>query len=92
MNVSGKIVIEKAENVLSVPSSALQRDNIIYVQSAKAVKNEDPAVPEGFEPVKVEIGLNDGANVEIKSGLKEGDAVYIPFDTTVESTYDISYE
>jgi hypothetical protein len=30
--------------------------------------------------VPVEIGINDGSSVEIISGLKEGDIVYVPFD------------
>jgi HlyD family secretion protein len=83
MNVTGKIVIEKADNVLTVPSSALQRGNIVYIKSKNAVKSTDPTVPEGFTAVNVEIGINDGTNVEIKKGIKEGDNVYIPFDTSM---------
>jgi len=43
----------------------------------------DPAweVPEGFFPVVVETGLNDDTNVEIKSGLNEGDEVFIGYMT-----------
>lgn len=92
MNVSGNIIIEHADNVLTVPSSALQRDNILYIQTKDSVKSDDPTIPDGFKAVTVEIGLNDGANVEIKSGLKEGDMVYIPFDTTVESSVSIYTE
>lgn len=37
------------------------------------------AVPEGAEMKEVEIGISDGTNVEIKSGLSEGETVmYIP--------------
>ncbi len=37
------------------------------------------AVPDGSEMKEVEIGISDGTNVEIKSGLSEGDTVmYIP--------------
>lgn len=85
MNVTGKIIIEKADNVLTVPSSALQRGNIVYIKSKNAVKSTDPTVPEGFTAVNVEIGINDGTNVEIKKGIKEGDNVYIPFDTSMNS-------
>jgi len=43
----------------------------------------DPAweVPEGFFPVVVTTGLSDEANVEIKSGLNEGDEVFIGYET-----------
>ncbi|BCN29124.1 efflux RND transporter periplasmic adaptor subunit [Anaeromicropila herbilytica] len=87
MNVNGKIIIEKANNVLTIPSSALQKDNIVYVKSDKVTKNQDSSIPKGFKPVTITIGINDGTNVQIKDGLKEGDEVYIPFDDTVTSYY-----
>lgn len=90
MNVTGKIVIEEADNVLTIPSSALQNDNVVYLQSADAVASEDSTIPEGFVPVTVKVGINDGSNVEIIEGLKEGDIVYVPFDSTVEQA-DFNY-
>lgn len=39
-------------------------------------------VPDGFETVRVEVGLSDDANVEIISGLSEGDIVLLPDKTT----------
>lgn len=81
MNVTGKIVIEEADNVLTIPSTALQRDNMVYVQSEGSVSEEGSEIPDGFKAVPVEIGINDGSSVEIKSGLSEGDTVYVPFDT-----------
>jgi HlyD family secretion protein len=90
MNVSGTIAIERAENVLTVPSSALQRGNIVYVQDKGAKNGKDTEnIPDGFKAVQVEVGLDDGTNVEIKSGLKEGDIVYLPFDATVESSIEM---
>ena len=43
----------------------------------------DPSweMPEGFFAVQVETGLNDESNVEIKSGLMEGDEVFIGYMT-----------
>ncbi len=85
MNVTGKIVIEEAENVLTIPSTALQRDNKVYVQSEGSVSEEGSVVPDGFKEVAVEIGINDGSSVEIISGLKEGDTVYVPFDVNTDA-------
>ena len=33
----------------------------------------DEEIPAGFYPVQVEIGIQDNYNVEIKSGVEEGD-------------------
>ena len=38
-------------------------------------------MPEGFFAVRVETGLNDESNVEIKSGLNEGDMVFTGYMT-----------
>ncbi len=86
MNVTGKIVIEEADNVLTIPSTALQRDNMVYVQSEGSVSEEGSVVPDGFKEVQVEIGINDGSSVEIKTGIKQGDTVYVPFDISMDIT------
>jgi HlyD family secretion protein len=103
MNVTGKIITAKADNVLMVPTGAVMRDNVVYVKSAeKDTKAEntgnkdsgvmDSGIPAGFKEVKVEIGISDGTYVEIKSGLKEGDEVYIPFvDTSGNGGGDMGY-
>lgn len=91
MNVTGKIIIEHVDDVLTIPSSALQRGNMVYVKTKDAVKKKTSAkgkksdVPAGFKAVKVTIGLNDGSNVEIKSGLNKGDKVYVPFNDSADS-------
>lgn len=84
MNVTGKIVIEAADNVLTIPSSALQRENMVYVQSEGTIAEKGSGIPDGFKAVQVEIGINDGSSVEVKSGLKEGDTVYVPYDTGMD--------
>lgn len=84
MNVTGKIVIEEAANVLTVPSSCLQRGNILYVKSKEAKKTDEfSEIPDGFKEVEVTIGINDGDNVEIKKGVKEGEEIYIPYDDSM---------
>lgn len=95
MNVTGTIKIGQAKDVLTVPSSCLQRGNKLFVKDAvdttakevdgkqdkapvnTADKNE-AGIPAGFHEVTVEVGLNDGDKVEIKSGVKLGDEVYKP--------------
>lgn len=86
MNVTGNIEAASAKNVLTVPAACLQRGNKLYVRDSsvdnKAVKNNKEfsmsVIPPGFKEVEVEVGLNDGQNVEIKSGIKEGDEIYKP--------------
>lgn len=49
----------------------------------------DPSweIPEGFFAVRVETGLSDSTNVEIKSGLNEGDVVFIGYITNNASNW-----
>lgn len=44
-------------------------------QNAAASAN---AVPDGYKNIQVQVGINDETNIEIISGLKEGDVVLIP--------------
>jgi hypothetical protein len=65
------ITLEKAENVIAVPVSAVSQHRgkkVVTVQ-----KNDDTT-----EQVEVETGVENDAFVEIKSGLAEGDTVVIP--------------
>lgn len=102
MNVSGKIITDESNNTLMIPSGALQNGNIVYVKREENNENTKPEstadsqptntdikLPKGFVAVSVEIGINDGTNVEIKSGLNQGDIVYIPYAATeVTGWYD----
>ncbi len=115
MNVDAVITVDSRENVLVVPSSAIQRGNIVYrKKDGQTADKEDKEnkekkpdktgnkenakgnekgnakegnnqinewmmknVPEGFEVVRVEVGLSDENNVEIIKGLSEGDVVAV---------------
>jgi RND family efflux transporter MFP subunit len=69
MSVEGDIILEERENVLLVNSSALiSEKQITYV----TVLENDVK-----KKVEVKIGLADGTNTEIVSGLEEGDEVII---------------
>lgn len=77
MNVDGVIILDSAKDVLAVPSDALMRGNVVYVQDASDTAATGSA-PAGFRPVSVVPGLISTDYVEIKSGdLKEGDQVYL---------------
>ncbi len=66
-SANAEIVLQSVSQVPSVEESALVfEDDDIFVYKV---------TPSGYEKTKVEIGLSDGVNVEIKSGLKVGDKV-----------------
>lgn len=92
MNVDAKIVIESKEDVLMIPSSALNRGNKVLVEdkdgSRAAAQDENPSkipgldnVPDGYTYVTVEIGISNTDYVEITSGLEEGDTIIVPAET-----------
>lgn len=75
MNVDAEIVVEKAEDVIAIPVSSLNRGNIVYVKTNEKDKNSDDKAPEGYRSVEVQTGLSDDDYIEIKSGLSEGELV-----------------
>ncbi len=71
MSASATIYTDEAENVVLIPVSALQesgKTTFVYTQS------DDDGNLSG--ETEVETGLSDGQNVQILSGLSEGDTVY----------------
>ncbi len=76
MNVDGVIILDEAQDVLAVPSGALMRGNQVYVKDDSVTESQGP-VPAGFRAVEVETGVISDSYVEIKSGLEEGDVVYV---------------
>ncbi len=79
MNVDAELVIEEAADVLTIPSSAVQRGNVVYVKD-DGTKSENDTAPVGYMSVRVETGISNENYIEIKDtgALKEGDTVYIP--------------
>ena len=70
-SANAEFVLDSVHQVLYVPESALDFDgDDTYVY----LKGEDGK----FTRTKVETGLSDGVNIEIKSGLKAGDIVRGP--------------
>lgn len=75
MNIEATISISSAQNVIAVPISAVNRGDTVYIKGDK--ENGDDKAPDGFKTVKVETGVSDGAYIEIKSGVSEGDTVKV---------------
>lgn len=81
MNVDAEIVLEQAEDVLTVPVEAVSRGNLVLVteNSPSAAAAEDREAPEGYVYVTVEAGVSDDSYAQILTGLQEGDTVaYLP--------------
>lgn len=67
-SANAEIVLQKVEQVVSVPESAIEfagDSTFVYL------KQDDGA----YERISVKTGLSDGLNIEIVSGLKVGDKV-----------------
>ena len=78
MNVDAELVIEEAENVLTVPSAAIQRGSIVYVKD-DGTKTTNDTAPDGYMSVHVETGISNENYIEIKSGeIDEGDIICVP--------------
>ena len=66
--IKAEIVLDQVSSVLYLPESALEFEEdktFVYLE-----KGEDQ-----WERIEVEVGLSDGVNIEIVSGLKAGDKV-----------------
>ena len=89
MNVDAEIVVSSADDVLSIPSAAVSRGDMVLVtaDSPSAVNALDEEAPEGYVYVPVETGVSDNSYIEILSGLQEGDSVAY-LQTTSSSSSD----
>jgi len=80
MTANLNIVVGRRENVLLVSALAIQQGedgNVVMVQDSP----EGPAVE-----TRVELGLSDGAYVEVVRGLNEGDRVVIEYQSPEEAS------
>ena len=80
MNVDVSIVINRQDNVLTVPADAVQSGSRVLVKSQTG--KTDAGAPEGYEYIRVELGASDEDNVEVLSGLQEGDEIAYPMVTS----------
>ena len=76
MNIDVEIITSQVKDVLTIPLTAVNRGNVVYIKGKKT--EETDKAPDGYKSIKVETGVYNNEYIEIKSGLKEGDIVYTP--------------
>lgn len=88
MNINAEIMVSSVENVVAIPVSAVKRGNRVEVVRGEIPKSENGTASQKPETelVEVELGMNDGDYIEIKSGISEGDVVaYETVDVAIDS-------
>lgn len=70
MNVTATMKIDSREDVLMVPSYAVNRGNMVTILNKDSNKQLT-------KEIEVEVGLNGGEYIEIISGLKEDDSIVV---------------
>lgn len=77
MNVNAEIITESADDVLTVPLTALDRGNRVKVLTGEKTDLSTTSVAPEYEMREVTIGISDDNYVEITDGLSEGETVVI---------------
>lgn len=89
-SINYKLIASQNDNCLVLPVQAVRtvtledgtNATVVYVQAASRPDNAievpyvEETIPEGYWPVKVEIGIQDSHNVEIRSGVEQGTVVF----------------
>lgn len=73
MNVDVAILISENPNVLTIPLDAVQTGSRVLVKTADG--STGAGAPDGYDYVKVTIGISDSEYVQITSGLSAGDQI-----------------
>ena len=85
MSATASIPLYTKEDVLIIPVKALAEDGAqTVVYTALDKETGEPA-----SPVVVEIGVSDGENAEILSGLEAGDTYYYAYYDTLELSTEV---
>ena len=83
MNAAVRVQLAENDDLLLIPLAAVQEDaDGIYVCTGYDKKSDEPT-----KPVAITTGLSDGENVEVLSGLSEGDTVYYRYADTLEYSF-----
>jgi HlyD family secretion protein len=73
MSANAEIILEEKKNVLLIPEGA-----VIFDKDKNAsVEIADPSGPEGRKKLAVKLGITNGVNAEVLSGLNEGQKVIL---------------
>ncbi|MCM1157791.1 MAG: HlyD family efflux transporter periplasmic adaptor subunit [Bacteroidales bacterium] len=84
MNASVTVIIEQAENVLTIPLAAVtDKGDKAYVYTGY-----DEATGELTGETEITLGLSDANNVEVVSGLTMGDTIYYRIADSQENNGD----
>ena len=99
MSVDATIELSAAQNVLAIPSAALNRGNTVLVTAGSPSAANGTLVEattedgEDYYSVEVTTGVIGDSYIEIVSGLQEGDTVvYIPTSGTSENPFSMMGE
>ena len=83
MNATATIILSTTNDVLTIPADALvERGNETFVYTGFDEESETL-----LDPVAVTVGNSDGENVEILSGLAEGQTYYYAYYDTLEVSF-----
>jgi HlyD family secretion protein len=72
LSANASIILERSKDVLAISEALVQ-----FEKETNEPFVEVEVGDQQFEKRKVELGLSDGINVEVKSGVKEGDKIKV---------------
>jgi len=72
LSANASIILEKADNVLAIKEALVQYDKDTKKPYVEVVTGDQE-----FERREIELGISDGINVEVKSGLTEDDEIKV---------------
>ena len=83
MTASVRRAVEQRDNTIVIPAAALNEDATgVFVYTGYDKRNDELT-----KPVYVTTGLSDGNNVEILSGIAEGDTYYYRYADTIKYSF-----
>lgn len=86
MSAKCSVILEKAENVLAIPTEAVTTENSKkYVNVLK----EDGAT---YDKVEIETGISNDAYIQVKSGLTGSETLVIVKETTKSNTKNSGFQ
>ncbi|WP_322907706.1 efflux RND transporter periplasmic adaptor subunit [Paenibacillus campi] len=79
MSAQANILVQHKQNILVLPiESIIQQGNRYIVNKLDRTTQHSPASPPPTKEQPITVGIHDQSQVEIVSGLKEGDLISVP--------------